>query len=55
MPPSIVLRPEELPQSVAVGTLYRLGRNFISAVRAAVRLLKPLFDAVISKDVFALG
>lgn len=33
----------------------RLGGNLVPAVRAAIRLLEPLLDAVVAEDMFTLG
>jgi len=45
----------ELVKSASVGRKYRFRRDLIPAVRAAVRLFEPLLDAVVAKNVLAVG
>lgn len=47
--------PEEAPNRLWRCANLRLGGNLVPAVRAAVRLLEPLLDAVVSEYMLALG
>lgn len=53
LPGCIRASQEEVPQSFVVCPKLGFRRHLVSAIRAAVRLFKPLLDAVITKDMLA--